>query len=311
MNFDLTDDQASILSGLDQLIASFAIEAPKEPTVAAYAHALDAALAESGFLDIAREEGFGPLDAALVVERLARLPRGIEAAASALVAPTMGVDAGVRPVALTAGTGTAPARYLSVAKLLLVDRGDHALAVEVAPEGVLPVNTLLAYPYGRLETLDGLPTRRIEDVAALRRRWRIGLAAEAAGCMQAAMDQVLDHVNHRIAFGRPLGSLQAIQHRMAMAAETAQSTRWLALRAAWSDGEADAAIAAGFAQDRIPQLTYDLHQFCGAMGLTLEFPLHFWTYRLRALLGELGGSSGQARAAAEAVWGPASRGMAA
>ncbi len=311
MNFELTDDQASVLSGLDQLIGSFAVEAPKEPAVAAYAHDLDGALAGSGFLGIAREEGFGPLDAAMVVERLARLPRGVEAGASALVAPAMGVEAGVRPVALTAGSGTAPARYLTLAKVLLVDRGDHALAVEVAPERVLPVETLLAYPYGRLETLDGLPARRIDDVATLRRRWRVALAAEAAGCMQAALDQVLEHVNHRMAFGRPLGSLQAVQHRMAMAAETVQSSRWLAFRAAWSDGEADAAIAAGFAQDRIPQLTYDLHQFCGAMGLTLEFPLHFWTYRLRALLGELGGSSGQARVAAEATWGPSAEGLAA
>ena len=87
-----------------------------------------------------------------------------------------------------------------------------------------------------------------------------------------------------------------------MAAETAQSTRWLALRGAFSDSDLDVAVAATFVQDRIPTFTYDLHQFSGAMGLTLEFPLHHWTYRLRALLGELGGSSGQARAAAVAAW---------
>jgi hypothetical protein len=38
------------------------------------------------------------------------------------------------------------------------------------------------------------------------------------------------------------------------------------------------------------------------MGLTLEFPLHHWTYRLRALVGELGGSSAQAIAVADSVW---------
>ena len=54
--------------------------------------------------------------------------------------------------------------------------------------------------------------------------------------------------------------------------------RWLARRAAWSDTEADAALAAGFTQSRIAAFTYDLHQFSGAMGLTLEFPLHLWTY---------------------------------
>jgi len=126
--------------------------------------------------------------------------------------------------------------------------------------------------------------------------------AEAAGCMQAALDVVLDHVKTRVAFGKPLGAQQAVQHRLAMAAETVHSTKWLAFHAAYTDDETDCATACAFAQDRIPQFTYDLHQFSGAMGLTLEYPLHHWSYRLRALLGELGGSSAQARAAAQAAW---------
>lgn len=301
MNFEPSEDQQSILDGLDQLIQSFAIEPPKEPVFGAYAQDLDAALAENGFLDIAREEGFGPLDAALIVERLARLPRTVEAAATMLVAPALGIDAGRRPVALASGSATAPARYLPMAALLLVNEGDDVVLIDVDPGMIEPVETLFAYPYGRLcENCDA--TRLPGRGAMLRRRWRIALAAEAAGCMQAALDTVIGHVTARMAFGRPLGAFQAIQHRLAMAAETTQSARWLALRAAWSDSEADAAIAAGFVQDRIPALTYDLQQFSGAMGLTLEFPLHFWTYRLRALLGELGGSSAQARAAALAAW---------
>ena len=304
MNFEPTEDQRSILDGLDQLIASFAIEPPKEPVFGAYAHDLDAALAENGFLDIAREEGFGPLDAALIVERLARLPRTVEAAATMLVAPVLGIEPGRRPIALACGSAAMPARYLAMASLLVVDEGDDVTLITIDPHDVEPVETLFAYPYGRLrERGDGTPLPGKGEI--LRRRWRVALAAEAAGCMQAALDTVIEHVTARQAFGRPLGAFQAIQHRLAMAAETAQSAKWLALRAAWSDSEADAAIAAGFVQDRIPALTYDLQQFSGAMGLTLEFPLHFWTYRLRALLGELGGSSAQARAAAVAAWGEA------
>jgi alkylation response protein AidB-like acyl-CoA dehydrogenase len=304
MNFEPSDDQRSILDGLDSLLASFGIAPPKEPVFGAYAHELDAALAENGFLDIAREDGFGPLEAALMVERLARLPRTVEAAATMLVAPALGIEAGRRPIALASGSATAAARYLPMASLLLVDEGDDVASIAVSLDQVEPVETLFAYPYGRLRER-GVATRLPGMGPVLRRRWRIALAAEAAGCMQAALDTVIDHVTTRQAFGRPLGSFQAIQHRLAMAAETAQSARWLALRAAWSDDEADAAIAAGFVQDRIPMLVYDLQQFSGAMGLTLEFPLHFWTYRLRALLGELGGSSAQVRAAAVATWGEA------
>lgn len=302
MKFALTDDQASVLAGLDQLLAGFDSAPPTEPVYFAYASELDQALAESGFLDIAREEGFGALDAALIVERLARLPRVVEAAASSIVAPAVGVPVGTRPVALVSGDPTKPARFLPMAQVLLADRGDHVAMITVDPDNVETIETLFAYPYGRLKTLDGVKQTRIADVAAFRRRWRIALAAEAAGCMASALDQILDHVKTRQAFGQPLGAFQAIQHRLAMAAETTESTRWLALRAAWSDNDADAAIAAGFAQTRTAQFTYDLHQFAGAMGLTLEFPLHLWTYRLRALAGELGGGSRQAQAAALAAW---------
>jgi alkylation response protein AidB-like acyl-CoA dehydrogenase len=302
LNFGLTEDQSSILAGLDQLLASHAPAAPTEAVFAACSETLDAALAQAGFLDIAREEGFGPLEAALVVERLARLPLALEAGASALVGPVLPLAARIRPIAVVDGDAGRPARFLPTAQALVVDRGDDAVLIRVDPANVEIVETLFAYPYGRLKSLENLEETPIADVRAVRRRRRIAVAAEAAGCMAAALDQVLDHVKTRLAFGRPLGSFQAIQHRLVMASESAESAKWLALRAAWSDSEADAALAAGFAQDRIAQLTYDLHQFSGAMGLTLEFPLHLWTYRLRALAGELGGSSVQARASAAAAW---------
>lgn len=305
MNFELNDDQAAILAGLDQLLAAHAEGPSGEPENFFYGAALDAALAESGFLDIARIDGFGPLDAALVVERLARLPQVVEAGASALIAPLLPIEPGERPLALVSGDATRPARFLPAARNLLILREDDALLVSLEGASIEPVESLMAYPYGKLASLDGLPVQALANPADLRRRWRIAIAAEAAGCMAAALDTVIEHVRTRQAFGRPLGAFQAIQHRLAMAEETAQSAKWLAFRAAWSDDEADAAIAAGFVQDRAARFTYDLHQFSGAMGLTLEFPLHLWTYRLRALAGELGGASAQARVAAQAVWGAA------
>jgi len=306
MNLGLTEDQASILSGLDQLIAGEAPEAPTEPVFSAYSTRLDQALASAGFLDIAREDGFGVLEAAMVTERVSQLPVVVEVAASSIIAPGLSIAAGTRPIALVQGDGSRAARFLPMAQLLLVDRGDDALAIRVDPDNVEPVDTIFAYPYGKLKSLKDAEQTVIRDVATLRRRWRVAIAAEAAGCMAAGLALIVDHVKNRRAFGRPLGAFQAIQHRLAMASETVESAKYLAFRAAWSDTESDAAVAAGFAQMRIAQTTYDLHQFAGAMSLTLEFPLHFWTYRLRALAGELGGSSIQARAAAAATWPVAS-----
>ncbi|MGY0610804.1 MULTISPECIES: acyl-CoA dehydrogenase family protein [unclassified Luteimonas] len=302
MNFEPSDDQAAVIGEVERLLEGLPLQAHTEPVIAPYSDTLDAALADSGFLDIAREDGFGPLDAALLCERLARSQHIVEAAHTALVAPAIGLPRGLRPLALVSGDPTRPARFLTRARVLVADLGTHALAIEVDPARVQPVDSLFAYPYGRLDSIDGLRSWKITDVAALRRRWRIAIAAEAAGCMAGALALIVEHVKDRKAFGRPLGSFQAIQHRLAMACETTESCRWLALRAAWSDDEGDAAQAAAFAQARIAQTTYDLHQFSGAMGLTLEYPLHLWTYRLRALAGELGGSGAQARAAAAHAW---------
>ena len=67
----------------------------------------------------------------------------------------------------------------------------------------------------------------------------------------------------------------------------------------------DAAIACAYAQDAARQSAYDLHQFSGANGLTLEYSLHFWTYRLKALVSELGGAGTQSLRAADLAWGTA------
>lgn len=306
MNFELSDDQESIVDGVNKLLDAFDRQPPHTPGFAFYAQDVDDALAENGFLDIAREEGFGPLDGALIVEAVARYPRTVETAATVLIAPALGIEPGLRPIAL-AKRIDGPARFLPMAKLLLVLEKDDVKLVEVPEGGVDPVESLFAYPYGKLKDPAAAKVISLGSAAAatLARRWRLAIAAEAAGSMQAALDIVLDHVRTRVAFGKPLGAFQAIQHRLAMAAETTQSTRWLAFNAAYSDDEADCALACAFAQERTPQVTYDLHQFSGAMGLTLEYPLHLWSYRLRALLGELGGSSAQARHAALSAWGEA------
>lgn len=304
MNFELSEDQNSVLTALNSIVSKFDTNAI-EPMPYIFSSELDAALRESGFFNIAREEGFSSLDGAIVIERLARAPQVVETAASILIAPFLPVDLRSGSIAMDCSNGRDPIRFLPLAQYLLTLNDDHVSVAAIDPGKVAHAESLLAYPYGRLGSacLDKVAT--FDDVELVRRRWQIGIAAEAAGCMAAALELVLDHVKTRFAFGRPLGSFQAIQHRLAMAAETAEAVKWLAFRAAWSDESADAALAAGFAQGRTTQFTYDLHQFCGAMGLTLEFPLHLWTYRLRALAGELGGASVQARRAAASIWGEA------
>jgi alkylation response protein AidB-like acyl-CoA dehydrogenase len=135
-----------------------------------------------------------------------------------------------------------------------------------------------------------------QEASKVRTWLRVALAAEAAGLLQAAIDSTVAHLSVRKQFGRPLGTFQALRHRIAECAVLAGGVKWLALKAASTGDAGDAALAAFHAQDSATRVAYDLHQMLGAMGMTLEHPLHLWTYRLKAVIAELGGRAGQANA---------------
>jgi len=65
---------------------------------------------------------------------------------------------------------------------------------------------------------------------------------------------------------------------------------------------AAAFLAATYAEAAAGRITYDTQQFHGAAGLTREIELHFFTYRLRSLQGELAGVAGSAARAADQLW---------
>src|SRR5690606_14893658 len=78
--------------------------------------------------------------------------------------------------------------------------------------------------------------------------WRTALAIEAAGVMRGALAATTRYVTERVQFGRPIGSFQAIQHRLAQMTVQAEGTYWLALEAAYRNADsAHAARAATWA----------------------------------------------------------------
>jgi hypothetical protein len=195
-----------------------------------------------------------------------------------------------------------PGRFVASAKTLLIAEGDKLSVVLVSPDDVESVESIYAYPMGRLKRPAELKAKAValstSETAELQKWLRIATAAEAAGLIQAALDSTVEHLSERKQFGRPLGSFQALRHRMAECAVLAGGVKLLALKAAATANEADAAIAAFHAQESATRITYELHQMFGAMGMTLEHPLHLWTYRLKLLLADLGGRGAQARAVA-------------
>ena len=56
---------------------------------------------------------------------------------------------------------------------------------------------------------------------------RLIIAAQALGMAQRAFDDVLAYVKERKQFGRPIGSFQALKHRLADLATEIEATRLL------------------------------------------------------------------------------------
>lgn len=305
MDLALSDDQVAILDAIDSLAKPYAAAPIHDAGFALTSDALDRALVEGGFLDVAFDPDLGAVTAALIVERLARLPHATEAAASALVRPLLGDGVAGPLVLVEAGQWRRPVRFLKPGATVVLVDGDGVTSFTAAPEQVRAEDTLFGYPMGTLlidpAMVEG--TRHAAPVEEVRTRWRVGLAAEAAGLLGAALDSAVAHVTDRQQFGRPIATFQAVRHRLAEAQVRANGVYWLAMKAAGTLDAADAAMAAFHAQESARAVVYDFHQFLGAMGMTLEHPLHLWTYRLKALIGELGGRGAQALAAAEALWG--------
>ncbi len=306
MDLSLTADHLAILDALDSLTKPYAGVPIGDPNFALISKALDRELAEGGFLDVAFESDLGTISAAIVVERLARLPYASEGAMSALVRPLLGKGVSGPICMVEDGSPRMLLRFLKPGATLVII-GDHSVGTHTvtADQVRAEPEALYGYPMATLQGIPEIGFRHPLNVTAqeVKTRWRIALAAEAAGLLAAALECVTRHTSDRNQFGRPLATFQALRHRLAEAQVRTNGVYWLAMKAAATVDTADAALAALHAQETARTVVYDLHQFMGAMGMSLEHPLHLWTYRLKALASELGGRGANALAAAEALWG--------
>ena len=122
----------------------------------------------------------------------------------------------------------------------------------------------------------------------LRTAARRAAAAELAGLAHGALALAVAHVTTRTQFGKPVGSFQAVRHRLADARTLAAGIDAL-LAEAWATGSAEAAdLAFGYAGRAHDLIGSHCLQVCGAMGLTWEHDLHRFLrrgYTLDAVFG--------------------------
>ncbi len=122
---------------------------------------------------------------------------------------------------------------------------------------------------------------------------KISLAAYCVGAAKAALDMGVSYVKDRRQFGKPIGSFQAIQHKLAEAAASIELARIAVYHAAWlsENGDnwtAEAAAAKLLAGQAIGKSAKS-SAFChGAYGFSMDNDIQFYFRRIKVLQHQLG-----------------------
>lgn len=112
---------------------------------------------------------------------------------------------------------------------------------------------------------------------------RLTTAAQALGVGHALLDRTVDHVRQRTQFGVPIGSFQAVKHRLADARIGLEFARPLLFGAALTMAPADVAAAKVTACEAAYAAARTALQLHGAIGYTAEYDLSLWLAKARAL----------------------------
>jgi hypothetical protein len=300
MDFELTATQANLL---DRLKALLPIDrTPPQTSQRALDKDFFAKLREGGFLDLLRTGGrSGLLDTALVVEQVSMVAGIVPIAVHALVVPLF-FDRDPGGVAtLQDAQSDGPYRYAGDATMLIRYEGEQAKAYRISPAQALAVKTNYVYPLANPGPVQGAAIGAA-PASAVRRRQRVGMAAECVGAMDATLKHLVSYVSQREQFGQKLGAFQAVQHRLSELSVLLESARWLSREAAWLDEDETAALAAAYSTKAARRLCWEAHQLSGARGFTIDFGLYQHTLRLQALSVEAGSAQAHADDAAQMAW---------
>ncbi|MDT3440279.1 MULTISPECIES: acyl-CoA dehydrogenase family protein [unclassified Pseudofrankia] len=250
-------------------------------------------------------------------------PRGADAAAPATIATRLagagpGPDGGVGPgggwrldgiktavpFATVADAVLVPARTETGVGLFLVDPAAAGATVEPQLTTAREIAGLLRLDgvvVGDDALLGGLAAPEGNAAAvALRDRATLGLCALQLGVTERAMRAAAEYTSNRHQFGRPIGSFQAVGHRLADCYIDVEAIRLTMWQAAWQlaegwDASAAVATAKFWAADgghRVASAVVHVH---GGMGIAEEYFVHRYFLHAKQLEFTLGGAGEQSR----------------
>ncbi|TVL89555.1 acyl-CoA dehydrogenase [Streptomyces sp. SAJ15] len=206
--------------------------------------------------------------------------------------PTVRADADGR---LT-GRVTGVAGAIGASTLLVpADSGLYAVAADAAGVRTTPVTSLdLTRPLATVD-LDRAAARRLAPAeraaAAVDRALLTGaglLASEQLGLAEWCLAETVRHTRERHQFGRPIGSFQALKHRMAalwlelVSARAAARNAADALAADSPDTPVAVAVAQAYCARVAVHAAEECVQLHGGIGMTWEHPAHLYLKRAKS-----------------------------
>ena len=150
-----------------------------------------------------------------------------------------------------------------------------------------------------IESLLGGPENAGRGLEEAMRLARIALACESVGAAEWTLEMTTAYVRQRVQFGRPVGSFQAVKHRLAdmmVLLEAARSASWYAACVADERPEElaeAAAIAKAACADAFYQCAANTIQLHGGVGFTWDHDAHLYFKRARAASTLLGSPAWQ------------------
>ena len=107
---------------------------------------------------------------------------------------------------------------------------------------------------------------------------RIGIAAQALGIAEGALDEAIKYMKERKQFGRPIAAFQGLQWMVAEMSTKIEAARFLVYKAAWlkenkQPYSVDAARAKLYAAEVAMDVTTKAVQLFGGYGYTKEYPM--------------------------------------
>lgn len=127
---------------------------------------------------------------------------------------------------------------------------------------------------------------------------RIMVAAQCCGVLQGVLEDMVVYAGERTAFGKPLGAMQAVQHKIANAYMGLETSRLHTYRAGWLQhlGQpcgVEATMAKVISSEAATQAADDGIQILGGNGYALEYDMQrYWRdirlYRVAPINNEMG-----------------------